>query len=649
MKTTTLALMRSAVLALLATIVSTTIATKAQTPTGKNRLRVASYNIQHGMGMDGRLDYLRTARVLEKINADVVAVQEVDSMTRRTGHTYALGEIADAMRYYASYAAAIDFDDGRYGIGILSRQRPLRIERRALPGREEARAIIVAEFKDYVFAATHLSLTEEDRMASLAIITEMARASRKPFIIAGDMNAEPGSTFIGELEKDFHICSKNAKSWPADKPQACLDYIAAYKSYGDVKRPGADDEWANYRPYVGEPAVTLNAQVVNTQASDHRPIYADIVLPTPTAQLLTTQPYLQLATRTSMNVMFQTNCVGHCWIEYGTDTLNTRRARALMDGQEVCYDIENNIKLDHLQPGTRYYYRVCVQEILHKSAYANHFGGDTLRTRFYSFRTPGDDGDFACLVFNDLHDQSKTFGRLRELAKDEDYDFVIFNGDCLPEPRNRNHAIDMIHRLADGKKFGKTESGNVWLDRNRTTPYAFYQFWLNVSDDDAEKYIKIFTSLDRETIEALVAEHRQDPGRRVLQKRLAEEVTTMVHSREDLEMAMAASNILFGKATNEQLRQLDEVTLLDVFAGVPHFTLSKDKLNQPAVEIFTCDEAKVFASKGEMRKLVQGGGVSLNKEKLATFDQMVTADDLIDGKYLLVQRGKKNYYLITVV
>lgn len=649
MKTTTLALMRSAMLALLATILSTTIATKAQTPTGKIRLRVASYNIQHGMGMDGRLDYLRTARVLEKINADVVAVQEVDSMTRRTGHTYALGEIADAMRYYASYAAAIDFDGGRYGIGILSRQRPLRIERRTLPGHEEARAIIVAEFKDYVFAATHLSLTEEDRMASLAIITEMARASRKPFIIAGDMNAEPGSTFIGELEKDFHICSKNAKSWPADSPQACLDYIAAYKSYGDVKRPGADDEWANYRPYVGEPAVTLNAQVVNTQASDHRPIYADIVLPTPTAQLLTTQPYLQLATRTSMNVMFQTNCVGHCWIEYGTDTLNTRRARALMDGQEVCYDIENNIKLDHLQPGTRYYYRVCVQEILHKSAYANHFGGDTLRTRYYSFRTPGDDGDFGCLVFNDLHDQSKTYGRLRELAKDKDYDFVIFNGDCLPEPRNRNHAIDMIHRLADGKKFGKTESGNVWLDRNRTTPYAFYQFWLNVSDDDAEKYIKIFTSLDRETIEALVAEHRQDPGRRVLQKRLAEEVTTMVHSREDLEMAMAASNILFGKATNEQLRQLDEATLLDVFAGVPHFTLSKDKLNQPAVEIFTCDEAKVFASKGEMRKLVQGGGVSLNKEKLATFDQMVTADDLIDGKYLLVQRGKKNYYLITVV
>ncbi|MDY3247605.1 MAG: tyrosine--tRNA ligase [Prevotella sp.] len=201
---------------------------------------------------------------------------------------------------------------------------------------------------------------------------------------------------------------------------------------------------------------------------------------------------------------------------------------------------------------------------------------------------------------------------------------------------------------SDGKKFGKTESGNIWLDRNRTTPYAFYQFWLNVADDEAEKYIKIFTSLDRETIEGLIAEHRQDPGRRVLQRRLAEEVTVMVHSAEDLQMAVEASNILFGKATKENLQKLDEATLLDVFAGVPHFELAKDQLGLPAVELFTRDDVKIFASKGEMRKLVQGGGVSLNKEKLTAFDQVVTADDLIDGKYLLVQRGKKNYYLVTV-
>jgi tyrosyl-tRNA synthetase len=167
-----------------------------------------------------------------------------------------------------------------------------------------------------------------------------------------------------------------------------------------------------------------------------------------------------------------------------------------------------------------------------------------------------------------------------------------------------------------------------------------------VSDDDAERYIKIFTSLDKDTIDALVEEHKQDPGMRVLQKRLADEVTTMVHSAEDLEIAKEASNILFGKSTKENLLKLDEQTLLDVFAGVPHFDMDKSLLGQPAVDMFTVN-APVFASKGEMRKLVQNGGLSLNKEKVQQFDRPVTAEDLIDGKYLLVQKGKKNYFLIT--
>lgn len=201
---------------------------------------------------------------------------------------------------------------------------------------------------------------------------------------------------------------------------------------------------------------------------------------------------------------------------------------------------------------------------------------------------------------------------------------------------------------ADGKKFGKTESGNIWLDRNRTSPYAFYQFWLNVTDEDAERYIKIFTSLEKDVIDALVEEHKQDPGRRTLQKRLAEEVTVLVHSEEDLAMAQEASNILFGKSTKESLLKLDEQTFLDVFNGVPHHTISADSLGQPAIEVFCQDGLDIFPSKGEMRKLVKGGGVSLNKEKLAAFDRVVTADDLIDGKYLLVQKGKKNYFLITV-
>ena len=200
---------------------------------------------------------------------------------------------------------------------------------------------------------------------------------------------------------------------------------------------------------------------------------------------------------------------------------------------------------------------------------------------------------------------------------------------------------------SDGKKFGKTESGNIWLDRKRTTPYRFYQFWLNVSDDDAERYIKIFTSLEKEVIDALIEEHRQDPGRRVLQKRLAEEVTVLVHSKEDLDMAIEASNILFGKATKDALEKLDEETFLDVFDGVPHYELSKDQLGQSAIELFT-QAVPVFPSKGDMRKMVQGGGVSLNKEKLTDQNRLILAEDLIDGKYLLVQKGKKNYYLLIV-
>ncbi|MBR5845428.1 MAG: tyrosine--tRNA ligase [Rikenellaceae bacterium] len=202
-------------------------------------------------------------------------------------------------------------------------------------------------------------------------------------------------------------------------------------------------------------------------------------------------------------------------------------------------------------------------------------------------------------------------------------------------------------KKADGTKFGKTESGNVWLDARYTSPYKFYQFWLNVSDDDAKSYIRIFTLLDRQTVESLIAEHEEAPHLRVLQKRLAKEVTTMIHSAEEYEKAVAASNILFGQATTEALHSLDEQTLLQVFDGVPQFAVSKEALGCPFVEL-VAERCNIFASKGETRKLVQGGGISLNKEKVADPMRPIVAEDLIAGKYLLVQKGKKNYYLITV-
>ncbi len=198
---------------------------------------------------------------------------------------------------------------------------------------------------------------------------------------------------------------------------------------------------------------------------------------------------------------------------------------------------------------------------------------------------------------------------------------------------------------ADGTKFGKTESGNVWLDPRYTSPYKFYQFWLNVSDEDAERYIKIFTLLDRATIESLITEHQAAPHLRLLQKRLAEEITTMIHSREEYEKAIEASQILFGGATSDALKKLDEQTLLQVFEGVPQFRIARNDLGCPMVDL-CAEKTQIFASKGECRKLIQGGGVSLNKEKIADPMQSVTEADLIAGKYLLVQRGKKNYYLV---
>ncbi len=226
----------------------------------------------------------------------------------------------------------------------------------------------------------------------------------------------------------------------------------------------------------------------------------------------------------------------------------------------------------------------------------------------------------------------------------------ITTGTELIRRKTDSEAFALVCPLitkADGGKFGKTESGNVWLDPRYTSPYKFYQFWLNVSDEDADKYIKIFTSISKDEVEALVKEHAVAPHLRLLQKRLAEEVTVMVHSRADYEAAVEASQILFGNATSEALKKIDEDTLLSVFEGVPQFNISKAAMEAgiKAIDLLT-DEAAVFPSKGEMRKMVQSGGVSLNKEKLQNQDDTIDTSYLLNGKYLLAQRGKKNYFLL---
>ncbi len=216
--------------------------------------------------------------------------------------------------------------------------------------------------------------------------------------------------------------------------------------------------------------------------------------------------------------------------------------------------------------------------------------------------------------------------------------------------RGSAHALTTpLIKKADGTKFGKSEGGNVWLDPKRTTPYAFYQFWLNAADSDAENYIKIFSIESRETIEALIAEHAEAPHQRKLQKALAEEITVRVHSQEDLENAQAASEILFGKATEDQLRRLDNDTLMSVFEGVPQHEISAAAL-EGGLDIVDAlaEVTTIFPSKGEARKMVQGNGVAINKTKV-TVDKQLTSEDVVAGNLILVQKGKKNYYLVRVI
>ena len=201
-------------------------------------------------------------------------------------------------------------------------------------------------------------------------------------------------------------------------------------------------------------------------------------------------------------------------------------------------------------------------------------------------------------------------------------------------------------KKADGGKFGKTESGNVWLDKTKTSPYKFYQFWLNSTDDDAKNYIKIFTLLSQTEIEKLIAEHDEAPHLRVLQKAIAEEVTTRVHSKEDLEMAIKASNILFGKSTADDLKSLDEETFLSVFEGVPQFEMNKADLGLGILDVLA-EKTQIFASKGEARRMISSNAVSINKEKI-TEDVQLSENDLLNGKYILAQKGKKNYFLIII-
>ena len=399
----------------------------------QNTLKLMSYNIKNANGMDNVCNFQRIANVINNTSPDVVAIQEVDSMTNRSGQKYVLGEIAERTQMHGYFAPAIDYDGGKYGIGLLTKQVPLRLQSLPLPGREEARTLILAEFADYIYCCTHMSLTEEDRMKSLELVKAFTSSSTKPLFLAGDMNAEPESGFIKELQKDFQILSNPKQhTFPAPDPKETIDYIATLKQ--------------NAKGFA-----VISAKVINEpMASDHRPILVELRTVEKADKIFRMKPYLQNPVGNGITVMWETTVPAYCWVEYGTDTTQLKRARTIVDGQVVCNNYLHKIRIDGLQPGQKYYYRVCSQEILLYQAYKKVFG-NTAQSAFSEFTLPATDTDsFTAVVFNDLHQHTQTFRSLCQQIKNVNYDFVVFNGDCVDDPVDHEQATTFISELTEG-------------------------------------------------------------------------------------------------------------------------------------------------------------------------------------------------------
>lgn len=399
----------------------------------QHTLRLMTYNIKNANGMDDVCNFQRVANVINNASPDIVAIQEVDSMTRRSAGKYVLGEIAERTQMYACFAPAIDYDGGKYGIGLLSRQVPLRVQTIPLPGREEARALLLAEFENYIYCCTHMSLTEEDRMKSLEIVKSLTASCKKPLFLTGDMNAEPESDFIKQLQKDFQILSNPKQpTYPAPEPKETIDYITALKS--------------NAKGFA-----LLSARVLDEpMASDHRPLLVELRMAEKADKIFRTKPYLQNPVGNGITVMWETTVPAYCWVEYGTDTTRLNRVRPIRDGQVICNNKLHKIHINDLQPGQKYYYRVCSQEILLYQAYKKVFG-NTAQSAFSEFTLPAADAEsFTAIVFNDLHQQTKTFRALCKQIQDIDYDFVVFNGDCVDDPADHEQATTFISELTGG-------------------------------------------------------------------------------------------------------------------------------------------------------------------------------------------------------
>ncbi len=427
----------------------------------ENTERIMSYNVRNALGMDNQRDYQRIADVILRVSPDVVAVQELDSVTERSQGVDALARLADLTKMYSVYGASIDYQGGKYGIGILSKEKPLSWERIPLPGSEEKRSLLMVELEKYIFCCTHFSLKEPDRLASVAIINDYVQKFGKPVFLAGDINATPDSPVLSAFQKTWKILSNPKQlTSPADKPVRTIDYIFGYTGKQDT-------------------CSVLQTRVLNEPvASDHLPLFADIRLRADKNAIFKTKPYLQNPAVDAVTVMWQTYVPCYSWIEYGEDSTRMKRERTSVEGEAMANNQDNRIRLSGLKPGTKYYYRVCSREITLYEPYRKEFGA-TATSPVSSFITLDDNKKaFTAIIFNDIHDNYALFDKLCSQIKDVPYDIVFFNGDCIADVQSERNAVRSISHYSEKIKADAVPS--IYLRGNHETRGAYSMFLWNL-------------------------------------------------------------------------------------------------------------------------------------------------------------------------
>lgn len=397
-------------------------------PRDENVVRIMSYNVHNCDGTDNVFDYKRIANIINRVEPDVISLQELDSVTTRNKGVFSLKELSELTDMHYVYARAINFQGGAYGIGLLSKEKPIKYYTVPLPGREEGRVLLIVEFDKYVCCAVHLSLTEADQKTSVSIIQNTLKNLSKPVFLAGDMNSVYTSETQAAMRETFKTLSNHKRNtYPSNEAKECIDYIYAYND--------------NQHLF----SVIQNQVLDEKIASDHLPLFTDVRIAADATTVMRTKPYLQNPSNGGITVSWLTNVPVHSWVEYGTDPQKLdNRSESWVDGQSVCNNKQHKVRLKNLKPATTYYYRVCSREITLYEAYRKEFG-PTVNSEVYSFSVPDSKTtDFTAIIMNDLHKNKKTVSKLAGLIKDIDYDMVIFNGDCIDDPRDETSVVDIL-------------------------------------------------------------------------------------------------------------------------------------------------------------------------------------------------------------